>query len=62
MCKKITENGQKKHENVLLRIVMIRKGKNQIMSELTFLAQKHQNVLFIRKDNERLNEATKHGT
>lgn len=53
--------GKKKHENVLLRIVMIRKGKNQIMGELAFLAQKHQNELFIWKDNERLNEAKNHG-
>jgi len=44
----------KTHENVLLRIGMIRKGKKQITSELALLAQKPQNKLFIWKDKERL--------
>lgn len=40
---------------------MIRKEKSQKMNQLAFLAQKPQNRLFIWKDNERLNKATKHG-
>lgn len=61
MCKKIIEKGWKKHENVLLRIAMIKKGKNQTMNLLAFLEQKPQNELFIWKDNEKLNKTTKHG-
>lgn len=52
--------GKKHHENVLLRINMIRKEKSQITSELMFLAQKFQNKLFIWKNKERLQEETKH--
>lgn len=51
---------KKNHENLQLRINMIRKGKNQITSELAFLAQKPQNKLFIWKDKERLQEETKY--
>lgn len=39
---------------------MIRNGKNQVTSELAFLAQKPQNKLFIWKDKERLREETKY--